>query len=399
MPKIELPVNPKVLKWARKTAGLTIIQVEQQLDLKKDSVLELESGITTHQVGKALLQNLARLYRRSFPVLLLPDPPTDDDIPTDYRTLPVRKRAIGPDTAQSLREARRLQDALSDLIRENPKILPPFKSFHAAMSDKPASVALKLRAIMDVDVRQQKRWLDPNSAFRSWRGRLQRLGILVVVQDFPREEARGFSLWHPDLVPMIVVSRNEAPAAQIFTLFHELAHILLRSDAMCLRQETTSLLGTVEAWCNKVAATTLVPDDELRSLLQARGQGTPREWLPDQLYDVASYFKVSRHVIAIRLEEIGVVAKGYYAHIKGLLDADDYRTPQHPPEQTREAEYRRNMPQLRLAEVGFATANAILTACKDSLLSTTEAADLLDLRPRKFAQLLNLASAQKQRYG
>lgn len=395
----ELAINPDVLKWARKTAGLSIIQVEQRLELKKDLILEIESG--RRKANKTLLRSLAQLYKRPFTVLLLPEPPSEDDIPTDYRTLPVQKRTIGPDTAQSLREARRLQEALSDLAYDSPDILPAFKFFPASIKDKPASIASQIRQAIEANVDEQRHWPNTVYAFRAWRGKLQKLGILVVVEDFPREEARGFSLWHTDLVPMIVVSRNEAQAAQIFTLFHELAHILLRSDAMCLKQETPTLLGTVEAWCNKVAAATLVPGKELRNLLIHQGETNPKEWLLNELYAIASHFKVSRHVIAIRLEELGFAPEGYYARIKVSLDPDDYPTmAERPQEKAPETkEYRRNIPRERLAQVGFATANAILTACKNSLISTTEAADLLGVRPSKFNQLLSLASAQSQRYG
>jgi len=390
----ELPINKDVLRWARLTAGLSIPQVAQELGTKTEFILEIEFG--QRKVSKTLLNKLVKLYKRPLTVLFLPEPPIEEKIPTDYRMLPDQKQPIGPETAHALREARRLQEVLSDLA-ENPNAVSVFQDLRAEYNDNPDIIGSKIRRIIGVDFIEQKNWPNPGYAFRAWRGRLQKLGVNVFVGDFPREEARGFSLWHPELIPVIVVSRNEAPAAQIFTLFHELAHILLRSDAMCLKKEDKTLLGTIEAWCNRVAAATLVPEGELKSVLTKYGHTSMESWETDGLYQIASIFKVSRHVIAIRLEQIGCAREGYYNSIKGLLDTDDFRIAKVAPR--RSQEYRRDIPRERLAEVGFVTATTILDACRKSALSTIEAADLLNVRPNKFQRLYALASAQSERYG
>ena len=399
MPKArELAVNREVLKWARITAGFPSIgQVAQELELTTDFIFDLEAG--SRKPSKTLLLRLARLYKRPVTVLFLPEPPSEEKIPTDYRTLPTQKQPIGTETARALREARRLQEVLSDLA-EDPNAVSAFRDLSVSMKDETGHVGSQVRDIIGVDIAEQKHWLNAWQAFREWRGKLQRSGIYVIIENFPREEARGFSLWHPDLIPMIVASGTEAPAAQIFTLFHELAHILLRSDAMCLKKESDNFLGRTEAWCNRVAAAILVPKNELESVLLKWRQADTHEWSLDDLYRIASLFKVSRHVVAIRLEEIGYVHKGYYNDVKGLLDQDDYTVVKTRLRKTDEAkEYRRDIPRERLAEVGFAVTTAILEACRSSDLSTMEAADLLRVRPSKFSRLFGLATAQSQRYG
>ncbi len=390
----ELPINKDVLRWARTTAGLSIPQVAQELGVKTEFILEIESG--QRKVSKTLLNKLTKLYKRPLTVLFLPEPPVEERIPTDYRMLPDQMQLIGPETAHALREARRLQEVLSDLA-ENPSAVSVFQDLIAEYKDNPNDIGYRIRRIIDVDFIEQKNWPNPGYAFRAWRGKLQRLGVNVFVGNFPREETRGFSLWHPELIPVIVVSRNEAPAAQIFTLFHELAHILLRSDAMCLKKEDKTLLGTIEAWCNRVAASTLVPESELKSVLTKYGHISMESWEIDRLYQIASIFKVSRHVIAIRLEQTGYVREGYYNSIKGLLNTDDFSIAKVPSDKSQE--YRRDIPRERLAEVGFITAKTILEACSKSVLSTVEAADLLNVRPNKFQRLYALASTQSERYG
>lgn len=389
----ELPVNKDVLKWARETAGLSIPQVSQELGVKAEFILEIEHG---HTVSKTLLNELSRLYKRPLAVLFLPGPPDESKIPTDYRLLPNQKQVIGPETAHALREARQFQEVLSDLT-ENPNTVSVFQNWAVKYNDNPADIGSKIRKIIGIEFAEQKNWRDPGYAFRAWRGKLQTLGINVFVADFPREEARGFSLWHKEFIPIIVVSRNEAPVAQSFTLFHELAHILLRSEAMCLKKEDETLLGSIEAWCNRVAASTLVPKDKFRDALAKYGYTDVESWKIDDLFKIASIFKVSRHVIAIRAEQIGLANAGYYNRIKGFLDMDDFPIAKIRPSETED--YKRDIPRERLTEVGFVPTTTILEACRKSVLSTIEAADLLKVRPTKFQRLYDLASAQSAKYG
>jgi Zn-dependent peptidase ImmA (M78 family) len=397
MPKtVELLVNPKVLEWARTSAGLSIPRVAQDLKVTEDYIFALENG--DRKISLTFLERLVPLYKRSLTTFYLPQPPSEAKIPTDFRLLP-NKQGIGPATAYALREARKLQEVLSDLA-ENPSNAGAFEPLSASLSDSPNYIGPRIREIVGVEIQAQMDWVDAPHAFRKWRGKLQGLGVSVFVADFPREEARGFSLWHPELTPAIVVCRNEAPAAQIFTLFHELAHILLRSDAMCLKREDSTFLGQTEAWCNRVAAATLVPAGELEGVIQCQGVSPTKDWTLNDLRRIASVFKVSRHVVAIRLEQLGHANSGYYNRIKDLLASDDYTRDTHRKQEGDQAKkFKRNIPKERLAEVGFATATAILEACKSSALSTIEAANLLRVSPSKFDKLDALASGQSQRYG
>lgn len=391
---MEIPIKGEILKWARTTAGYDISQAARELDITPNTIIELESP-SVHSISKTLLNRISRLYKRSEMVLFLPEPPTQDAIPTDYRRLPNEQTAIGPDTANSLREAKRYQDILSDLSDE-PGKGSAFNGVHADYTQDPATVGSKIRDLINVNFSEQSSWRDSGYAFRTWRGKVQELGIGVYLGDFPRTEARGFSLWHPEKVPMIVVTKNEAPVAQSFTLFHELAHIVLRSDAMCIENEDDSLLGRVETWCNRVAAATLIPESDLRNVLMQWGKLSIQEWTASELSQFANPFKVSRHAIAIRLESIGLAYQGYYNRIKNQLTYDEPRPRRRSA--TSNKGFKRDTPRERLAEVGFLTANTILEACRSSILSTIETANLLGVKPSKFERLSKLAAEQRQRY-
>lgn len=395
MPRaMKLDLNPAVLEWARKTAGLTIAYAASQLGVSEDDLRAFESG--RKEPPLTLLRQLARIYKRAFAVMLLSEPPETESIPTDFRTLPGNKQAIGPETALALRQARRLQEVISDIVEENPSLFPKFNLPTVSQRDEAQEVGEDIRITLKMTSTEQHEWLDEGVAFRAWRGRLQTAGLITLVEDMPREECRGFSLWHPELIPVIVVNSGEAPSAQSFTLFHELGHLLLKSDAMCLKQENSSFLGSVEAWCNRFAAAVLVPARDFQANVQKFFTPPPGDWDLNDLGKLAKAFRVSRHVIAIRLEELGLAPKGYYQHVRHLLESDD--TPKTTRKLREDDESKRDMSRERLSEIGYAPAQAILAACRTASLSTMEAVDLLKIRPKSFERLAMLAEQQRQRY-
>ena len=100
---------------------------------------------------------------------------------------------------------------------------------------------------------------------------LEDVGVLVMMsgivgnnthRPLSTDEFRGFSLYDV-LAPLIFVNlAGESYGAQNFTLVHEFSHLLAGHSAL---SGGDHLLGgtSEEAWCNRVAAIALLPDDAL----------------------------------------------------------------------------------------------------------------------------------------
>lgn len=109
-------------------------------------------------------------------------------------------------------------------------------------------------------------------------------------------EFRGFSL-SDKYAPLIFINSNDAKAAQLFTLAHELVHIWLGESGVSNLRLTYSPNVSIERFCNSVAAEVLVPLAELK-----------REWGDrsielDDIAQIARNFKVSKLVIMRRLRD------------------------------------------------------------------------------------------------
>ena len=109
------------------------------------------------------------------------------------------------------------------------------------------------------------------------------------------DACRGFSLWD-SLAPVIAVNTAWNEEARIFTLFHEFGHILTRSSSACVEVGSTrTLTGTedpAERWCERFAASLLMPDDDVRLLVGQRF-GLARIDRVDDVRWLARQFKAS----------------------------------------------------------------------------------------------------------
>lgn len=121
-------------------------------------------------------------------------------------------------------------------------------------------------------------------------------------------ECRGFCLFD-DYAPFIFVNSGDAKTAQLFTLMHEFAHVIIgySSGIGSGKDDLTNSTGQ-ERLCNNAAARFLVPDQLMRSLWNVHHGDYSR---------ISRLLKVSRQVVAIKAKDLGYISQ---AELDGLLD-------------------------------------------------------------------------------
>ena len=104
---------------------------------------------------------------------------------------------------------------------------------------------------------------------------------------------------------------------QIFSLFHELGHLLLGENGITRR--TNSISGTIEAFCNQFASECLVPSDDLETQLNFSIYDDNR------IEALANRYKVSRPVILLKLVNRGILTQEYYNEWVGRWNREHER--------------------------------------------------------------------------
>jgi len=131
---------------------------------------------------------------------------------------------------------------------------------------------------------------------------LEENGIKVLVLDLP-DSISGMTCFasrreHPASLPVVVVNKRKSLERRRFTLAHELAHRVFNSDHFdCSRDEENA--------AQRFAGAFLMHADHLR-----REAGSKREKIGYQeIVYLKRMYRVSAAALAMRLEQIGIIAK------------------------------------------------------------------------------------------
>jgi Zn-dependent peptidase ImmA (M78 family)/transcriptional regulator with XRE-family HTH domain len=303
-------VEPTVLIWARESIGMSIDEVVKKIKgITINTIKEWEKKDSAVKPTFAQIELLSKIYKRPLSAFLLPAPPEETPFPNDFRTLPSEeKQSLKPKTYLAIRKAKRFQYSAIELIKELGEESKKL-SIKANPSDNPEMLAEKVRT--QFGIKEFPRSISPTKeiALDEWIKILENNGILVFqIGITMNKEIRGFSLIDED-VPVIVLKRSDETSAKIFTLFHELAHLLLREGGICDLEESDI---SHEKFCNHFAGAFLVPKDKLLNHSIVKANAKTREWPESFLRDIARDFNVSREVILRRLLMLGLTTREYY---------------------------------------------------------------------------------------
>jgi Zn-dependent peptidase ImmA (M78 family)/transcriptional regulator with XRE-family HTH domain len=307
----KLPINVEVLKWARTSLSLQPGDVAQRLgaSFKAETLLAWESGQASPTYAQ--LERLAHeIYKRPVAVFFFPSVPEEETPRTEFRTLPgavIDK--LPPEIIKLYRKAKLFQLNLEELYEGRPPVKTSLLE-NLALDDTSSSAetAQALRGVLGVSIKEQSKWRSTETAMKKWREALEAQGIFVFKDAFRNDDYSGFCLYDWKY-PVIFVNSSLPDSRQVFTLFHELGHLLYHSGGIDFRsrQAVRSFRGyhrDVEAGCNQFASDLLVPPGALANFrLQVSD---------DKIQEIAQHFSVSREVILRKYLERGVVDASYY---------------------------------------------------------------------------------------
>ena len=312
---VEAIVNPDLLAWARKESGLTVDAAAKKVNVKPDRLESWESGELRPTVKQ--LRKLANAYKRPLAVFYLPKPPDGFAPLTDYRQLPGDVPVEeSPQLRYEIRRAYHRREIAIELF-EAVSDSPPVLRKEVNIEDDPEDLAMQIRDILGVSYDDQTTWRRQGryKPFNEWRSTLERIGVLIFqAEKVELEEMRGFSISEKPF-PAIVVNIKDSPSGRVFTIMHELIHILLEDRGLCNLQGEAKLPAAarkVEVFCNRVAGAVLVPRSHLLREETVRAKGTRDSWSDDELKDLAYRYGVSREVILRRLLICGRTSKSFY---------------------------------------------------------------------------------------
>ena len=181
----------------------------------------------------------------------------------------------------------------------------------SARNIEPKKLAEKTRLYLGISLDSQFNFQSSESAFKSWRHAVEEAGIFTFKDTFKDRFISGFSLLDNEF-PIVFINNSNAFSRQIFTLVHEIGHIIYGvSGVTDIDQSYVNLMNdrqrTLEINCNRFAGHFLVPDGPFEEdIKHYRSVGVKA------ISEIADKYCVSREVILRRLLEHGEITNKYY---------------------------------------------------------------------------------------
>lgn len=306
-------IRPNILKWARESKHMSLDEVAKKMNKKPEVISKWEEAQESPTYVQ--LEKLAyNVYKIPLAVFFFPEPPKIKGVEESFRTLPeLEIERIPPRIIQLLRNAEAMQLSLSEMCNGiNPAERFILHDITLPDKSKISTVVKVVREYLGVSLDQQKSWKSPDNALKEWRKVLEDVGVFVFKNAFKQPEFSGFCIYHNEF-PIIYLNNSMPKTRQIFTLFHELAHLLFKTGGIDKVEDDyiewlPNNKKRIEIFCNSFSGKFLVPEEDFGSLLRS-GQLNISD---SSISSVASEYGVSREVILRKLLDKKLISQDYY---------------------------------------------------------------------------------------
>jgi Zn-dependent peptidase ImmA (M78 family) len=391
-------INPRVLRWARETAGLTLDEAAERLGLTTsarssaaDKLADIEGGRKAPSAVQLL--RAATAYRRPLIAFYLAEPPARGERGEDFRTtgaqVTPRDNAI---LDALLRDLRARQQLLRAMLEDEEEASPLSFVGTALVGDDPIRVAAAIRSCLGVTLSAQRMAKRPGALFALLRAAAERIGVYVLLlgdvgsyhSDIGENVFRGVAI-ADDVAPFIVINDNDAQAARSFTLLHELAHIWIGASGV-----SGPLAGPapskVERFCNDVASELLLPADELADSVAI--QAANFQTVLRATDEIARAWNVSQPLVTYRYLRRGRISDQMAGELFGYFSERLRRFKQQSrtsrdPQDTGPSYY-----TVRRHRLGRALLDVVRRGLQSDVITHTKAAKILGVSPANVGPLL-----------
>ena len=286
----------KQLQKARELLQLAPQEVASELNLSAQDILDWENEKS--QPKLSLLERLAELYGREIDYFLKETPAPPEKI--EFRGRP------GQSLTELPKEAKIILAKFDELCRtafEIERLLGKKREVrlsYSRESESPEAVANSLRKTFNIF----------DAPIPDLRVALEREGVRIFELPVPEDAFSGFSYWHPDYGPCILLNAAELKGRKNFTLAHEIAHLLYKhGSSLCyIPSEFREPLRGLENKANQVAVALLLPKSGVIEDFRKRNlTSRPSE---KDLILMAAKWGASVQALGYRLENLRLVEKG-----------------------------------------------------------------------------------------
>lgn len=326
-------VNPNILKRCRMQIGID--SIEESIKITGCKRLEqYESGDASPTIKQ--LEKIADCYSVPSWVFFHNELPDEYNFSgnkyPEFRTLEGTQGNLNYQLKKIIHTFGEFRENLLDIIEDDEAATAEI--FQGPSISKGISKGISTKDIHSI-AETTRKWLGysdevlPKRATRTkalayWKGLIEDKGILVFTTSshnhwskVSTESMRGMAIYNK-IFPIIIINGSDALSANLFTLMHELGHILLgQTNLVKGDNHWKANISNSEKLCNEFAAEVLMPDDKFMTMLKDyRNQGLATAKIIDNL---SKDFMLSAIAVAIKMKIKGEIRSADFDDIKSQL--------------------------------------------------------------------------------
>ena len=339
---------------------------ERLLINEEDLLNQIRAGAPSGLLGRMADELAVPAFVLQMERLALPDTPLPD-----FRRRAGQASNLSKSTLKIIDGARRLQALAADSghsCRRFPSV--------TRVGLREAQFANRLRTELGISVDEQLEAPDFRVFYATVRRKIEDRGILVIHQSYEPKDGSGFCLAHESCQVIIINTKNQSAARRVFTIVHELGHVILGKSAISDPFDVDGNVNPYEAACNSFASYFLLPAQLVRQSFERFG--SPRRPDFSIIAALSQRLKVSQQAVALRLSHLRLVEGAYY----------DHWVRQHErlgnPDLVSVSGPMRRLPdeRMKLAKFGFAFARIFSRAISEEKISEVDLYRASGLKPQ-----------------
>ena len=320
--RTKITLAPEVLRWARERASLSLQDLAGKVNVKPETVEGWES---TGKISFAQIDKLADRTHTPSGFLFL-SKPLDESLPmTDYRT---------GSNSQSPRPSPNLLDTVYQMQSRQSWMRcevfcrgsePLDLVGKCGLDTNPQHAAQVMRDFLGLPESLADAAEAGEYALEVLRDLAEEAGVMVAFsgivggrtdRKLDPAEFQGIALVD-EYAPLVFINASDFKEAQIYTLVHELAHLLVGESGLCSFGNLVPSDHEVERFCHEVAMEFLVPEQHLRDFWPTAASQ------PDPFKSAAQRFKVGSLVCARRAKDLDLIDEEAFAHAMDTFKAGE----------------------------------------------------------------------------
>ncbi len=285
-------VNHSMIVKLREQMKMPPEELARRAGISQDTYRQIESGSDNPTSNRIV--NIADVLGRPIIVFYLNEKEIETELklPVDHRMN--RDESISPEVYLAIRRAH----YVIDTIKELSALKTELPNYDANLNAE--SLADYVRKDLNISAKDiMKR--PENQVLKLYKNTLEsKYNISIFEQPFKSSGVRAFSLYSD--VSAIVLNEQDGPHVKIFSLFHELCHLIRREDGLCSMEFGIVSKQKEEQYCNRFSAAFLMPEIEIKN--------TAKHFKPidyESIIKLSKIFCVSKEALLIRLKQLKVI--------------------------------------------------------------------------------------------